>query len=618
MTSTYNLWLVGLSVFVAMSVSYTALRLASRVASSERRQARLWLAAGAVAMGVGIWTMHFIGMLAFSLPVPLAYHVPTTLGSLAISIVTSGFALAITSGAKLTLRRLSGAAVLMGSGISAMHYMGMAAIAIVPGISYDVLTVALSVGIAVAASFAALWLFFRLRNGDSGRQTLTRVAAAVVMGLAISGMHYTGMAASRFAIGSYCSGGVRLDNPWLAVSIGMFALALLGLMLVTSIYDSYLQSRARTHTVNLEEINARLKHQATHDSLTGLPNRALFIDRLNQEISRAERGRHSFAILALDLDRFKVINDTLGHAVGDQLLRHVSERLLTAVRLEDLVARTGGDEFLMLICDLDAQVGAAATVAAKIAAELDKAFDINTLTIHTSASIGISLYPTDGLTGDVLVAHADEAMYFAKQSGRNTFHFFNAGMSVFSQQRLDMENDLRHALARCQFELHYQPKIEVGSGRISSVEALLRWRHPERGFVSPAEFIPLAEESGLMFAIDEWVLREGCRQAREWQIAGVPFLRVAVNVSPVNFRQSRFLYAVRSALADFDLDPRYLEVELTETTVMGDAASAVNTRGTESNGRAGVDRRFRDRLLEHELSAEAADRQVENRSQFRQ
>jgi predicted signal transduction protein with EAL and GGDEF domain len=257
------------------------------------------------------------------------------------------------------------------------------------------------------------------------------------------------------------------------------------------------------------------------------------------------------------------------------LLRHVSRRLSGVVRLEDIVARTGGDEFLILICDIDARTGAGA-VAAKIGVELDKAFDVNSLAIHTSASIGISLYPEDGLTSDVLVSHADEAMYFAKQSGRNTFHFFNAGMSVFSQERLDMENDLRHALPLRQFELHYQPKIEVASGRIGSVEALLRWRHPERGFVSPAEFIPLAEESGLMFAIDEWVLREGCRQAREWQDAGMPFLRVAVNVSPVNFRQSRFLHAVRAALADFGLEARYLEVELTETTVMGDAEAAVH------------------------------------------
>jgi diguanylate cyclase (GGDEF)-like protein len=574
MTAVYNPWLVGLSICVAMLVSYTALRLASRVGTGERRYVRVWLTAGAVAMGVGIWTMHFIGMLALSLPVPLAYDIPATMGSLAVAIGTSGFALSITGGAQLTWRRLSAAALAMGSGIASMHYLGMAGIRIRPAISYDPPLVILSLAIAVLASYVAMWLFFRLRHGDSLRQALTRIAASVVMGLAISGMHYTGMAASRFAPGAYCSGGVRLDQPWLAASILLFALALLILTLVTAVYDAHLQSRDRRHALHLEEINARLQHQATHDALTGLPNRAFFNERLSQEISRAERGQRSFAILAIDLDRFKVINDSLGHAAGDELLVQVSRRLSAAVRIEDIVARTGGDEFLMLICDVDARAGAAA-VAAKIGAKLDQGFEFQSLPLHTSASIGISLYPADGLAVDELVAHADQAMYFAKQSGRNTFHFFNAGMSIFSQRRLDMENDLRNALPSQQLELHYQPKMDVITGRISSVEALLRWRHPQHGFVSPAEFIPLAEESGLMFAIDEWVLREGCRQAREWQDAGLPFLRVAVNVSPVNFRQSRFLNAVRAALQDFSLDPSYLEVELTETTVMGDAESAV-------------------------------------------
>jgi EAL domain-containing protein (putative c-di-GMP-specific phosphodiesterase class I) len=185
------------------------------------------------------------------------------------------------------------------------------------------------------------------------------------------------------------------------------------------------------------------------------------------------------------------------------------------------------------------------------------------------------MYPADGTTGDDLVARADEAMYFAKQSGRNSYQFFNRTMSVFSQDRLDLENDLRRALPMNQFEVHYQPKSDVASGRINSVEALLRWRHPRRGLVSPAEFIPLAEENGLILSIGEWVLREACRQAQGWQRMGLPFLRVAVNVSPVQFRQSNFLRAVRTALLDFDLEPQYLEIELTETTVMDNAEGSV-------------------------------------------
>jgi diguanylate cyclase len=575
MSSIYNDWLVGLSLVVAMVVSYTALRLASRVATSEGNGSRIWLGIGAISMGVGIWSMHFVGMLAFSLPISLAYDVPTTLASLAVAIVTSGFALAITSGGRLTVRRLAGSAVIMGAGISAMHYMGMAAITILPGIAYDPFLVAVSILIAIAASFVALWLFFQLREGSSRLQQIKRIAAAVVMGLAISGMHYTGMAASRFSSGSFCRGGVTLDNNWLAAAIGMFALGLLVVTLVTAVYDSHLQSRARIQALRLEQANAKLQHQATHDALTGLPNRLLFIDRLGREIAHAERDGHVFAVLVVDLDRFKVINDTLGHGPGDQLLIEVARRLSSAIRSADTVARTGGDEFLLLLTDFR-EASDAAVIAAKIISELDKSVSIGGTEVHTSASIGISVYPADGTDSDTLVAHADEAMYFAKQAGRNSFQFFSPGMSVFSRDRLNLESELRRALPMQQFELHYQPKVDVATGRMNSVEALLRWRHPTRGLVGPLEFIPIAEETGLMLSIGEWVLREACRQARQWQREGLPFLRISVNISPIHFRQSKFLEIVRSALLDHDLEPQYLEIELTETTVMDHAETSVH------------------------------------------
>jgi diguanylate cyclase (GGDEF)-like protein len=574
MPSVYNHWLVGLSIVVAMLVSYTALRLAARVATSERRGARIWVGIGAVAMGVGIWSMHFIGMLAFSLPIPLAYNVPTTLASLAVAIITSGFALQITSGQRLTIPRLIGSAVVMGAGISTMHYMGMAAITVVPPIAYDPLLVVTSILIAVAASFVAMWLFFRLREGNSLYQWLTRIAAALVMGLAISGMHYTGMAAARFAVGSFCLGGATFQNGWLATTIGLFALALLAVTLLTALYDTHLQSSARIQALRLGQANAELQHQATHDALTGLPNRVLFLDRLGREIAHGERDGRSFAVLVVDLDRFKVINDTLGHGPGDQLLVEIARRLSNSIRAVDTVARTGGDEFLLLITDIRNPADVAVT-SSKIIAELDKSIVIGGAEVHTSASIGVSVYPTDGTDSDSLVAHADEAMYFAKQNGRNSFKFFSPGMSVFSRERLDLERDLRRALPMKQLEVHYQPKMDVATGRMNSVEALLRWRHPTRGLVAPMDFIPLAEETGLMFAIGEWVLREACRQARQWQLDGQPFLRIAVNISPIHFRQPKFLDVVRSALADHTLDPRFLEIELTETTVMDHAENSV-------------------------------------------
>jgi diguanylate cyclase len=344
--------------------------------------------------------------------------------------------------------------------------------------------------------------------------------------------------------------------------------------LVTAVYDAHLQSKSRVQSQRLEQANAALQHQATHDALTGLPNRLLFVDRLERQIAHAERDRHFFAVLGVDLDRFKVVNDTLGHGAGDQLLIEIARRMASTIRAVDTVARTGGDEFLLLLSGIREPSDAAA-VAGKIVTELEKPVNIGGTELHTSASIGICIYPADGKKADSLIAHADEAMYFAKKRGRNGFQFFNAGMSVFSRERLDFESDLRRALSLKQFEVHYQPKIDVVTGRMNSVEALLRWRHPTRGLVGPLEFIPIAEESGLILSIGEWVLNEACRQARQWQEQGLPFVRIAVNISPIHFRQSKFLDIVRTALRDHNLEAQYLEIELTETTVMDHAENSV-------------------------------------------
>jgi NO-binding membrane sensor protein with MHYT domain/signal transduction histidine kinase len=261
MHATYNPWLVAFSVVVAILVSYTALRLTERVAGAERSAGRLWLLGGAVSMGIGIWSMHFIGMLAYSVAIPLRYDFRTNLVSLFIGMLTSLFALSISSRRDLSLRRLAVSSVFMGAGICGMHYTGMVAIQIVPGIAYDPLLVAASVAIAITASFVALWLFFRLRSGESRLMNVARVGAAVVMGVAIAGMHYTAMDAAMLAPGSYCyGGGAVLDNNWLAVMIGMIALGVVALTLITALYDAHLESRTRRDAVRLAELNASLQH----------------------------------------------------------------------------------------------------------------------------------------------------------------------------------------------------------------------------------------------------------------------------------------------------------------------------------------------------------------------
>jgi diguanylate cyclase (GGDEF)-like protein/PAS domain S-box-containing protein len=316
----------------------------------------------------------------------------------------------------------------------------------------------------------------------------------------------------------------------------------------------------------------KISHLAQHDSLTDLPNRLLLTDRLTEALSLASRYRRQLAVLFLDVDRFKHINDSLGHEIGDRLLQSIAQRLQGCVRASDTVSRQGGDEFVILLPEI-AHPDDAVLCAEKILQAMRVPHRIDDQDMHVTASIGIVTYPEDGADCETLMRHADFAMYDAKDQGRDNRQCFKRDMNTRALKRQSVENDVRHALERQELRLHYQPNVNLKTGQIIGVEALLRWLHPELGLVPPAQFIPIAEESGLIVPIGRWVLAEACHQAQAWREIGLVPIPISVNISTVELRAASFLDGVRGTLADTGLDSRFLELELTETFLMQDSAS---------------------------------------------
>lgn len=574
LASSYNPLLVLLSLFVAILASYTALDMAGRVVTAQGRAAFWWLIGGASAMGLGIWSMHFVGMLAFSLPIPLGYDVSITLGSLAIAIASSAFALWLVSRRELPWPRLAGGALLMGAGVAGMHYTGMAALRMNPGIHYDPARFALSIVIAVLASGVALWIAFRLRR-QSHRVRALRAGSAVVMGVAIVGMHYTGMSAAAFPFDSVCGAAhTGASTEWLALVIIIVTLAVLAIALIISVLDLRMEARTSLLANSLAAANKELAYLALHDNLTKLSNRVLLEDRLTQAIRTADREKRRFALMFMDLDGFKAVNDVYGHHVGDLLLIDVAQRIGARVRQQDTVARVGGDEFVVLAYVDDPED--AGTLADALLDVVREPFMAGGHELRVSTSIGITIYPGDGGNQHDLLTNADAAMYHAKGLGRNAYCFFEPSMNANVHQQLQLVQDLRRAVERHELVLHYQPKFNAPDGPIMGVEALVRWQHPVRGLVPADEFIPLAEKTGLIVPLGTWVLDEACRQMAQWHREGHTTWTVAVNLSALQFGHAALIDTVRDTLARHALDPRSLTLEITESTAMRDVDASLH------------------------------------------
>lgn len=569
----YSPALVLISLCVAILASYTALDLTGRIATAKGRAVHLWTCGGALAMGSGVWSMHFIGMLAFSLPIDLGYDLTLTLVSLLIAVLSSGFALWLINQPSLPLLQLACGALIMGTGISSMHYMGMAAMRMQPGIDYDPQLFSASLAIAVCASAAALWIAFRLRRQTPYVRQI-RGAAAVLMGIAIVGMHYTGMAAASFPEGSYCGAlGTGLKGDGLVYLVLITTLAVLAVALLTSVLDARLVARTTELARSLTLANQELTQLTLHDILTGLPNRTLLADRIEQAIGKAGEQGTCFALMFIDLDGFKPVNDAFGHHVGDQLLKAVAERLRGHLHSQDTLARIGGDEFVLLV-ELQ-EPGDAMGVAIKQVNLVSRPYRVAEHDLQLTASIGIVLYPGNGTDQHELLRNADAAMYHAKNAGKNGYSFFDVSMNSDARQQLQLLQDLRVALQQGQFRLHYQPKFDAVRRVPIGAEALLRWEHPQHGLLYPDRFISLAEKTGLIIPIGEWVLGEACRQMRQWLEQGHEDWRIAVNLSAIQFCYAGLVDGVAQALQRNQLPANHLTLEITETTAMRDADASL-------------------------------------------
>ncbi|WP_211326587.1 bifunctional diguanylate cyclase/phosphodiesterase [Paenibacillus flagellatus] len=678
----YHLGLVILSYFVAVLASYTALDLAGRVTAANGSARKLWLVCGAIAMGSGIWSMHFIGMLAFHLSIPARYEYGIVLLSYVIAVLSSGIALYVVSRESLRLHSLLGGGLLMGAGITAMHYVGMAAMRLDADLTYDPLLWGVSAFIAVGASMAALALAFYFRSARSRLYLYGKLGSGFIMGAAIAGMHYTGMYAARFRTDAELGvhAGHATNANGLAYVVALAALIVLGFVLLAAVFDKRLASQSARLTESEQQFQSlfdnnsdavfsmdaygnligvnpaveaitgyppshfkgrtltdiaadnrekalyhfyrmlegrsekyeltivrrdgqtvelslhlvpisiqgrvvgayclardmteskraerRMHHLAYHDELTGLPNRRSFMDAVDERLAAGIDGSGQFALFSVNLDRFKSFSHMVGHTVGDKLLRSFAERFReSAGRSGDgaIPARMGGDEFACLVF-LHTEEEAARVAAELI--RLDRPFVIDGREYHLAASVGYALYPLHGADGESLLKKAQTALDHAKKRGGSQTRVYDATMEDALERKLEIEEGLRKAIERGELLVYYQPQVELKSGALIGAEALVRWKHPDKGLVPPGQFIPVAEETGLIKPIGEWVLREACRQAKAWQDAGHPPITVSVNLSNRQFEEQHLAQTVGDVLAECGLDPSYLELEITESMAM--------------------------------------------------
>jgi diguanylate cyclase (GGDEF)-like protein/PAS domain S-box-containing protein len=664
----HDLRLVGLAAVICTLASFTAISLLHHVRRSSGHMRLIWLAVSATSTGSGIWATHFIAMLAFSPGLPTAYNIALTIFSLFAAIFLTGIGLAVAVMTHLRAGAWLGGAM-VGGGIAAMHYTGMAAFEIQGRIVWDPTLVIAS--IVLGGLIGA----FALPVGLRGDDLKSKAFGALLLTLAICSHHFTAMGAAAIVPDPTIEfSATALPSGWLAIAVALasfiiIVLALAGVAIemrdrrraelefdrmrglanaavegllvcegdaIVTVNDSFARlvgspadcmtrtkleqcfpdegtrlklferpnqpvegdllhaDGSRTpvelilrpvdyggkphHAIAVRDLQARkqaeqhIRFLAHHDALTGIPNRSTFNKRLDQEVEAALDGGRRLAVLCLDLDRFKEVNDLFGHAAGDAALQAVAKRIAGVLDENQMLARLSGDEFAVMLPGL-ANPGTAGRIAENILEALHSTKGTEEADAPISSSIGIAICPDDATDRHALLSHADTALYRAKNEGRGTYRFFEASMGAAVRDRRLLEHDLRNAIPRGELRLVYQPQKDIRDGKVIGFEALLRWKHATRGEIPPAEFIPVAEESGIILQIGEWVLRTACSEAATWTEP----LTVAVNVSAVQIHNANFAHVVHEILFETGLPPGRLELEVTETALVRDLNRALAT-----------------------------------------
>ncbi|MCM3786137.1 EAL domain-containing protein [Neobacillus mesonae] len=690
--NSFDLFLVLLSYLIAVVSAYNVMTLAGTLSSSQGRN-RAWLIYGAIVLGLGIWSIHFVGTMAEATPIPVTYDLTLILLSVAVGVGASFVTLYLVGQGTLTRPRLHIGACVIAAGITSMHYIGMEAMDV--EVHYDPIYFVLSIVVAIFASFAALWLsFYFIKNKKYSKVWyLKKLGGALIMGANISGMHYIGMMGTEYNFDQIHPAryGLQLNQTWLGYLISGGALLTLGLSLIglyissrfsnqememqeqerwyKSLYENnqdgvisvnlnhyiigfnpaaerilgvkeaelknkYIEailpffdpaerermremyiksvkgeklsyesvtynsegSRIHLQMVNVpviidgkvtghyiiardvtfeKQVQERNQFLAFHDDLTGLPNRRMFNNVLADLIDERSSEPLSFAVMVMDLDRFKLINDSIGHLYGDLLLKEMSKRIVQSTMDKKVViGRIGGDEFSILLLEYTDEKDAS-DVAKRMMTAISHPYHIQGSDYYVSASIGIAVYPAHGTDAIQLMKNADTAMYEVKKNGKDGYHFFSCELNDRVLERIEMEADLRKALERGEFLLHYQPQIRADAGTIIGVEALVRWNHPVKGMLPPGLFVPVAEDTGLILELESRVMYEACRQMREWHDAGGPLISVAVNLSSRQFYHSNSLtQQIKDVIEKTGLEPKYLELEITESLMMDPEVSS--------------------------------------------